>query len=180
MTDLDAGFEDREPGVRPGGGRGWLWAVAPAVLLVAGFFLAPAASTAGGGFLGHRGGSGRGGHTPEEAREHAERMTEWVLALIDGTDAQEQRVTAVVARAFEELEPVVSRHRENRQAWLEALSAPSVDRTRLEALRQQELALAAEASAELVDSLADVAEVLTPEQRVKLAELAARFPGHAR
>jgi Spy/CpxP family protein refolding chaperone len=182
MTDLDPGLDDREPAARRRAGRGWLWAIAPAALVVAGFFLAPTSSTAGVGHWGHRshGAFGREAHSPEEAKEHAARVAEWVLTLVDGTDAQETEVMAVVTRAIDVLGPVAEQHRANRAAWMEALSAPSVDRERLETLRQQELALAAEASAELVDSLAAVAEVLTPEQRVKLAALAERFPGHSR
>lgn len=182
MTDRDFEIEEAGRAAARGVGRGWLWAIAPAALLVAGFFLAPAVSSAGGGFFGHRshGGFGRGGANPEEAKEHAERVTAFLLAMVDGSDAQQEQVMAVVSRTLIEIEPVAARHRENREAWIEALTAPHVDRARLEALRQQELALAAEASAGLVDSLAEVSEVLTPEQRVKLAALAARFPGHSR
>lgn len=182
MTDRDFQLEAGERAARRGLGRGWLWALAPAALLVAGFFLAPAVSSAGSGFFGHHshGGFGRGGATPEEARERAERVTAFLLAMVDGSDAQQEQVMAVVSRTLTAIEPVAARHRENREAWLEALTAPRVDRARLEALRQQELALAAEASAGLVDSLAEVSEVLTPEQRMKLATLAERFPGQSR
>ena len=45
----------------------------------------------------------------------------------------------------------------------------------IDAIRQAELELAEEASSRLVAAFADVAEVLTPEQRAELIELAERF-----
>jgi Spy/CpxP family protein refolding chaperone len=50
-----------------------------------------------------------------------------------------------------------------------------VDRAGLEEIRKAEIALADEASKKLVQALADVSEVLTPEQRQALLEHAQRF-----
>jgi Spy/CpxP family protein refolding chaperone len=53
---------------------------------------------------------------------------------------------------------------------MELLAKPNVDRAALEAIRAQEIQAADAMSKRFVQSLADVAEVLTPEQRAQLAE----------
>ena len=53
---------------------------------------------------------------------------------------------------------------------LAALSEPTVDRDTLESLRMAELGLAESASGHLTKALADLADVLTPEQRRALLE----------
>jgi Spy/CpxP family protein refolding chaperone len=52
----------------------------------------------------------------------------------------------------------------------ELLLQPTMDRAALEALRAEQIASADEASKKLVQFLADAADVLTPEQRAKLAK----------
>jgi Spy/CpxP family protein refolding chaperone len=49
------------------------------------------------------------------------------------------------------------------------LRQPKTDRAALEALRAEHLALADDVSKRLAAGLADAADVLTPEQRAKLA-----------
>jgi len=66
-------------------------------------------------------------------------------------------------------------HSPNRQAFLTELARPAIDRPALERIRQEELKLAEEASGRLLKTVADMAEVLTPEQRARLGELAERF-----
>ena len=51
----------------------------------------------------------------------------------------------------------------------------NVDRGALERIREAELKLAESASDRMVNAIADAADVLTPEQRGKLAEMAERF-----
>ncbi len=180
MSDDD----DRTLGTeRNGGGwrrflrSGWLWALPPALLLGAAFVTAPAVSSAGVGHFGKARGFG-GGHDPERVRAHTERAADWILALVDASDAQREDVLSVVGRTIDALQPLAEEHRATKGQWLAALSAPSVDPAELERLRVAELALAEQASGELVAGLADVAAVLTPEQRAKLADLAARFHDH--
>jgi Spy/CpxP family protein refolding chaperone len=52
----------------------------------------------------------------------------------------------------------------------ETLTAPSIDRARLETLRADQLESLDEASKRLVTAISDAAEVLTPEQRAALAK----------
>jgi Spy/CpxP family protein refolding chaperone len=71
--------------------------------------------------------------------------------------------------------PVREQHLAQRQALLEALKQPTIDRQALEQLRQAKLQLAETASSRLAEALADIAEVLTPEQRTELLAFAARW-----
>jgi Spy/CpxP family protein refolding chaperone len=57
------------------------------------------------------------------------------------------------------------------------LSAATIDRAAIEALRAEQVALADATSKRLAQALADTADVLTPEQRVKLAERVSRRMG---
>ena len=68
-------------------------------------------------------------------------------------------------------------HDARRQA-VELLSHDTVDRAALEALRADQLKLAEQASRRFTQALADVADVLTPEQRKALAERIGRWHGH--
>jgi Spy/CpxP family protein refolding chaperone len=63
---------------------------------------------------------------------------------------------------------------EARRRGLELLSAPSVDRNALEAVRVQQMQAVDAASKRLTRALADAADVLTPEQRKTVAERFAR------
>jgi Spy/CpxP family protein refolding chaperone len=112
-----------------------------------------------------------GGHDPERVRAHAELATRWVTRAIDATDEQEERVQAIVAATASELLELAPRHREHRERFVALLAGEAIDRGALESLRAEEIALLEAASRRLVSALADVAEVLTPEQRAELASL---------
>ena len=83
----------------------------------------------------------------------------------------------IVGAAVTDLSGLRESHHGNRDALLEALTAEAVDRTKLEALRKAELELAERASQRITTALADVSDVLTPEQRRGLVDLARSFGG---
>jgi Spy/CpxP family protein refolding chaperone len=125
-------------------------------------------SQVGHGFRGHV------GHDPELAREHAEFAASWVLSRIDATDEQQEEVKAIIGRSVDELMSLADQHRQNREAWIAELSKPTIDRAALEQLRLNSIEVADAATSRLVEGLADAAEVLTPEQRAQLIEMAQR------
>ncbi len=134
-------------------------------------------STQASGFFGHSGHGHRGHFTndPEMAREHAELAASFVLARIDATDDQKEQVQVIVGSGVEDLVALAQQHRENHEAWRIELSKPTIDRAALEELRKNGIELADTASTRLVEALAGAAEVLTPEQRSELMEMADRF-----
>ncbi len=112
---------------------------------------------------------------PEAQRERAEFAADWVLNKVNATDAQRTQVRSIVAQTLQDLMPLREQHRQHREAFLAALTQPDVDRNTLEDLRRAELQLAESASQRIVTAVADVAGVLTPEQRAELVKMAERF-----
>ena len=127
------------------------------------------------------GGHGCWGHkrmsalTPEQRAERADKATEWVLANVDATEDQKTRIKAIVQDAIKDLSQVREQHVKNRQDFVDALIQPSVDRQALNGIRAAELQLAESASDRLLNAVADAADVLTQQQRTKLAEMASSF-----
>jgi Spy/CpxP family protein refolding chaperone len=117
----------------------------------------------------------RAGHNPEMVSARIEFATDWILSRIEASDTQRQQVKAIVQATVQDLTPMREQHHQNRQTMLQALTQPTIDRVALGDVRQAELQLADTASDRIVTALANVAEVLTPEQRSKLAEFMSRW-----
>jgi len=127
---------------------------------------------------GHRGCWGHkrtSATTPEERAARADFATEWVLSRVDATQEQKARIKAIVQDAIKDLSQAREQHMKNRQVFMETLSQPTVDRAALKQIRASEMQLAESASDRFVTAIADTADVLTPEQRSKLVEMANQF-----
>jgi protein CpxP len=123
----------------------------------------------------HRGGFMGAQLDPAAVDEHLDRMLKHFYVEIDATEAQKQQLAPIVKAAARDLLPLAGQMRDTRRQALDLLAQPSVDRAALEALRAEKLRLAEQASQRLTAALADVADVLTPEQRRALAEHAQRW-----
>ncbi|HET9854697.1 MAG TPA: periplasmic heavy metal sensor [Methylomirabilota bacterium] len=129
----------------------------------------------GGGW--HRGGF-MGAHLdPARLDEHLDRMLKHLYVEVDATDAQKLQLAPIVKAAARDLLPMRDRMRDARQQAVALLSQPTIDRGALKALRANQLQMAEQASRRFTQALADVADVLTPEQRKQLAERAGRWHG---
>ena len=126
----------------------------------------------------HRGGLMGAPLDPAKLDEHLDRMLKHLYVEVDATDAQKQRLGPIVKAATRDLLPMRDRMRDARRQAVTLLSQPSIDRTALESLRASQLQLAEQASKRFTQALADVADVLTPEQRKQLAERVGRWHGH--
>lgn len=93
-----------------------------------------------------------------------------VLAALDLTDEQEDRIWDIVDDLRSETRPLVRDLRDTREDLVRLLGATSIDRAAVEQLRAQRVGQVDEASKKLTAALIAAAEVLTPEQRAKLAE----------
>ena len=148
----------------------------PAVLALVAARPISAAIQDGGGF--HRPFGGRWGRhgdaTPTPSRSTPASPPSGRCATSTPATEQQERVNKIVGGAIDELFRLKDRHQGNREAFAAQLGGASVDRAALEEIRKSEIALADEASKRLVQALADVSEVLTPEQRQALIERAHR------
>jgi len=133
---------------------------------------------AGGPWRWHRAGFMGAPLDPARVDEHLDRLLKHLYVEIDATDAQRQPLAPIVKSAARDLLPVRAKMHEARRQAVELLSREHVDRAALEALRADQLRLVEQASMRLTQTLADVADILTPEQRKQLAERIGRWHGH--
>jgi protein CpxP len=128
-----------------------------------------------------KGGGHRGDHkrlsemTETEIEARIERMVKHVAIEIDATPEQQVEITGLVKAMALELKPLQGRMHDTGQQLRDLLMADVVDRTALENLRAARLAEAEQISKTLVDAFADVAEVLSPQQRAVLDERIEEF-----
>ncbi len=90
------------------------------------------------------------------------------LDAVGATPQQHEDVKSILRSAGADLMIWVRAYVSTREALVEMLAQPSLDRVALEELRIRTLEHADNASQVAVQVLADVAEVLTPEQRQRL------------
>ena len=115
----------------------------------------------------HMGGRGFGGMLFPGA---IERRVNRVLGLVDASTEQRQKVRQILEAAGNDLYPIRQQRMENRKQIGAALAAATIDRARIEQLRQEQLKLNDTASKRMTDAITDAAEVLTPAQRAELAK----------
>jgi Spy/CpxP family protein refolding chaperone len=114
---------------------------------------------AGMGHMGH------GGDMHAQMMGHLDHM----LAAADASPEQKEKIHGILKSAMEQLKPMHKDLMTTHQELHRILSAPTIDRAALEQLRASRVAEADQASKILVGALADAADVLSPEQRAKLA-----------
>ncbi|WP_269633580.1 Spy/CpxP family protein refolding chaperone [Pelomonas sp. BJYL3] len=132
-------------------------AAAMALALVTGAAQAQRHPGMGGPGMGAMAGGLMGGHV-----EH-------MLDLVDATDAQRAQIKSIMDAARGELKTQHETLRSLHEQGLTLFSATNVDAAAIEALRQKGSAVHEQVSRRMSQAMIDVARVLTPEQRAKLA-----------
>ncbi len=97
-----------------------------------------------------------------------------LLEMVDASETQRQQIRAIMQAARKDLQPQHDAMRELRQQGMKLLSAPSIDAAAVEAQRQQMLTLHEAVSKRMSQAMIQAAQVLTPEQRAKLADRMAK------
>jgi periplasmic protein CpxP/Spy len=99
-----------------------------------------------------------------------ERRIDHMIKAINGTPEQKAKLTSIAQAAMADMKPLREQHMTARKRGIELLAAPTIDRGALEQLRIQQMQVADSMSRRMLAQMSDAAEVLTPAQRVQLAE----------
>jgi periplasmic protein CpxP/Spy len=102
---------------------------------------------------------------------HADRMIRHLAVEIDATTEQQDKLRAVVQGAVKDLLPLREKVQAARVTARDLLTAQTIDRTAIEKLRADQIALHDQASKRLVQAVADAADVLTADQRRRVSEM---------
>ena len=108
---------------------------------------------------------------PAQMDERVERMVKHFAVQVDATPEQKDKLTAVAR----DMAPLRGKMKAARTRGIDLTAAPTLDRAAIKKLRTEQIALADTSSKRVTQAMADTAEVLTPEQRRKLAERAQKF-----
>lgn len=159
---------DHDAAETPNGGRyGTAFIVGVGIAAVIAIGAGAAIAQGFGG--GHMGGQ-MGGHMGGMGMRFAEHRMERVMDEIGATDEQQDKIFAIVDKTRADLRPMGREFRGMREEVATLLSAPTIDKAAVEALRVKRMAEVDAASKTAVAALVEAAEVLTPEQRAKLVE----------
>jgi Spy/CpxP family protein refolding chaperone len=121
------------------------------------------------GGMHHRGFTG-GSQDPAKADARIERMVKHFAVEVDATPDQQAKLTAIAKAAARDLRPLREKARDAHQRSMALLAAPTIDRAAIERLRAEQTQAADAVSKRMSQAFADAAEVLTPDQRKKLAD----------
>jgi len=113
-------------------------------------------------------GGGQHGHMGRGAKDHLEHM-QAMLTQIGATDAQKAQIEGLLEPALEEMKAAHEGHSAAFKQFHDEITAPSIDRARIESLRAAQMKALDAASKRLVTAISDAAEVLSPDQRAALA-----------
>jgi protein CpxP len=137
-------------------------------VLAAGLFFTTRAYAGGwGGCHGRHHGMAQ---SAEDVRDHMSRKVEWIMDELDASDAQRKQVDGIVAKRAPEFFELMKQGRAVRGSLKDALLADQVDTAKVAKAQADLDALADRASDLGVDTLLQVAQVLTPAQRKQVAE----------
>lgn len=124
------------------------------------------------------GGWGGGAMTPEEMDKRIERMVAHAAIEIEASDEQQTKITAIAKAAAAELRPLRDAMREDAKQLSSLLLDDVVNPSEIEALRAARLADFDAKSKVAAKAVAEIAAILTPEQRRLAKERIERFRSH--
>jgi periplasmic protein CpxP/Spy len=89
---------------------------------------------------------------------------------LDAATDQQVKVANIVKAAVADLRPLHEKAHATRAQVVTLVTASTIDRSAIERLRAEKIGLVETASKRIAQALADAADVLSPEQRRKLAD----------
>jgi protein CpxP len=125
----------------------------------------------------HDGAFMRGPLTPAQIDDRIDRMTKHMAIELDESTDQQAKIAGIAKAAVGDLRPLHEKAQAARSQAVALLTAPTIDRSAIERLRAEQVALAETASKRIAQAVADASEVLSPDQRRKVADWIALFDG---
>jgi protein CpxP len=108
--------------------------------------------------------------TPADVANHVDAILQHIYAEVDASAAQQAQIAPRVQAAATDLMQLHNQFHTEHAQMLTLLTQNPIDRVALENSRAAQLAIADQASKEIVQLIADTADVLTPAQRKMLAD----------
>jgi Spy/CpxP family protein refolding chaperone len=102
---------------------------------------------------------------PARFQEH---LAKRVDKALDGTDAtvdQKKQVADILGQTFKDMRAMHEQRTQNRKAMQEALQAPTIDATKIEAIRAEQMKIADASSKRFTKALTEAGTVLNQQQR---------------
>jgi len=115
--------------------------------------------------------------TPAQIDDRIDRMTKHMAIELDASADQQAKIASIAKAAVNDLRPLHEKAQAARSQAVALLTAPSIDRSEIERLRAEQIGLAETASKRIAQAAADASEVLSPDQRRKVADWVAVFDG---
>jgi protein CpxP len=125
----------------------------------------------------HRFGVMHGPMSQAQINDRIDRMTKHLAIELDATADQQTKLAGTAKAAVNDLLPLREKAQAQRAQGIALLTAPTLDRAAIERVRADPLALAETASKRIAQALEDASDVLSPEQRRKIADFIASFDG---
>src|SRR5215469_15015909 len=113
--------------------------------------------------------------TQAQIEDRIDRMTKHLAIELDATPDQQMKIASIAKAAVGDLLPLREKTQAARRQAIALLTAPTIDRSAIEKLRADQIAMADMASKRIVQAASDASEMLSPDQRRKIADWVALF-----
>ena len=102
---------------------------------------------------------------PAKFNAHVEKRVDKALTGTDATAEQKKKVSSILEQAFTDMKPLREKRAENRKAMVAAMQAPTIDKAKIETLRQDQMKVSDASSKRFTQALTDAGDVLSASQR---------------
>ena len=102
---------------------------------------------------------------PARFQEHLAKRVDKALNGTDATVDQKKQVADILGQTFKDMRAMHDQRVQNRKAMQEALQASTIDPTKIESIRAEQMKIADASSKRFTKALTDAGNVLTAQQR---------------
>jgi Spy/CpxP family protein refolding chaperone len=102
---------------------------------------------------------------PAKFNERIEKRVDKALTGTDATADQKKKVSTIIEQTFADMKPLHDKRVENRKAMADAMQAPTIDKAKIETLRQEQMKVSDASSKRFTQGLTDAGDVLNAQQR---------------